>query len=119
MLSFLYQPKQWTELQAGIECLTQLLALIDAMHSVELDDQELAEAASLLQQQLVYNGEVLDVAVDALRAYRTGVQSLRFLDASVRLGYALLRMLEKWAKERGGGEVYVRRRKKKRARRRG
>lgn len=83
------------------------------------ENSELTEAATLLQQQLVYNGEVLDVAVDALRAYRAGVQSLRFLDASVRLGYALLRMLEKWAKERGGGEVYVRRRKKKRARRRG
>ncbi|OCB87291.1 timeless-domain-containing protein [Sanghuangporus baumii] len=108
------KPKLWTELQAGIECLTQLLALIDAMHSVELEDSELAEAASLLQQQLVYNGEVLDISVDALRVYKEGVQSLRYLDASIRLGYSLLRMLEKWSRERGGGELLVRKKKAKR-----
>lgn len=111
------QPKLWTELQAGIECLTQLLALIDGMHAVELADPELAEAAVLLQQQLVYNGEVLDIAVDALRVYKEGVQSLRYLDASVRLGYALLRMLEKWARERGGGELLVRKRRARRRKR--
>ncbi|KAH8112797.1 timeless-domain-containing protein [Phellopilus nigrolimitatus] len=114
------KPKLWTELQAGIECLTQLLLLIDSMHASGAEvanDPELSEAATLLQQQIVYNGEVLDIAVDALRAYKEGVQSLRFLDASVRLGYSLLRMLEKWARERGGGELYVRRKKVKRGRR--
>ncbi|KAL5514636.1 hypothetical protein ACEPAG_1952 [Sanghuangporus baumii] len=108
------KPKLWMELQAGIECLIQLLALIDAMHSVELEDSELAEAASLLQQQLVYNGEVLDISVDALRVYKEGVQSLRYLDASIRLGYSLLKMLEKWSRERGGGELLVRKKKAKR-----
>ena len=87
------------------------------MHSVELEDPELAEAASLLQQQLVYNGEVLDISVDALRVYKEGVQSLRYLDASVRLGYSLLRMLEKWSRERGGGELLVRKKKARRKRR--
>ena len=86
------------------------------MHSVELEDPELAEAASLLQQQLVYNGEVLDISVDALRAYKEGVQSLRYLDSSVRLGYSLLRMLEKWSRERGGGELLVRKKKARRRR---
>jgi replication fork protection complex subunit Tof1/Swi1 len=107
------QPKAWNELQAGIECLTQLLALIDAMSLTTIvDNPDLAEAADTLRQQIVYNGEVLDIAVDALRTYKEGVQSLRYLDASVKLGYSLLRMLERWSKERagssGGGECSLR-----------
>ncbi|KAI5121938.1 hypothetical protein M0805_000267 [Coniferiporia weirii] len=108
------KPKLWTELQAGIECLTQLLQLIDSMHAANISDPELGEAALLLQQQIVYNGEVLDISVDALRVYKEGVQSLRYLDASIRLGYSLLRMLEKWARERGGDELYVRKKTVKR-----
>jgi hypothetical protein len=72
---------------------------------------ELREAADLLQQQLVYNGQVLDAALDALRIYKDGTQSLTFLRASVHLAYALMRMLEKWAKVSGDGS-YVRKRAK-------
>ena len=113
----LKQPKQWTELQAGIECLTQLLLLIDNMAATEIIDPDLNEASELLQQQIVYNGEVLDIAVDSLRSYKEGVQSLRYLDSSIRLSYGLLRMLEKWAKVRGNGELYVRKRAKARRKR--
>jgi replication fork protection complex subunit Tof1/Swi1 len=62
----------------------------------------LAETADILQQQLVYNGEVLDLALDALRAYRPGTQSLAYLDGAVHLAWALLRVLEKWTK---GGSI--------------
>ena len=122
------QPKAWTELQAGLECLTQLLALIDSMQvhyaslSSSLDtkqDSDLAEAASALRKQLVYNGEVLDVSLDALKSYREGTQSLKYLDASVRLAYELLRMLERWGKERSGGEMLVRKKMRKRRKGRG
>jgi replication fork protection complex subunit Tof1/Swi1 len=107
------QPKSWTELQAGIECLTQLLALLEAMASTntEAGGEELHEAAVLLQQQLVYNGQVLDAALDGLRVYKDGTQSLTFLRSSVHLAYALMRMLEKWAKTTGDGS-YVRKRVK-------
>lgn len=108
------QPKLWTELQAGIECLTQLLALLEAMATSGSDvggSAELHEAAALLQQQLVYNGQVLDAALDALRAYRDGTQSLAFLRAGVHLAYAVMRMLEKWARTTGEGS-YVRKRTK-------
>jgi hypothetical protein len=111
------QPKLWTELQAGIECLTQLLALLEAMAASESSDgpssgsEELHEAAVLLQQQLVYNGQVLDAALDALRAYKDGTQSLAFLRAGVHLAYAVMRMLEKWARTTGEGS-YVRKRAK-------
>ena len=40
------QPKQWTELQAAIECMTQLL-LINSMLSVS--DSTLSEVAETLQ----------------------------------------------------------------------
>lgn len=113
------QPKLWTELQAGIECLTQLLALLEAMASTNTvtdGASELHEAAALLQQQLVYNGQVLDAALDGLRVYKDGTQSLTFLRSSVHLAYALMRMLEKWAKTTGDG-TYVRKRTKPRRKR--
>jgi len=74
-------------------------------------ETELHEAAALLQQQLVYNGQVLDAALDGLRMYKDGTQSLSFLRSSVHLAYALMRMLEKWAKTKGDGS-YVRKRAK-------
>jgi replication fork protection complex subunit Tof1/Swi1 len=73
-------------------------------------DSALIDAAEILQQQLVYNGEVLDIALESLRSYKEGTQSLTYLDSSVNLSYALLRMLERWGK-RKGDEVYVRRKK--------
>ncbi|KAJ3565991.1 hypothetical protein NP233_g7283 [Leucocoprinus birnbaumii] len=101
------KPKLWTELQAGIECLTQLLLLIDNMSRSEIADPALAESADLLQQQIIYNGDILDIALDSLRAYREGSQSLTYLNASVHLSYALMRILERWTKDKGDG-VYVR-----------
>ena len=114
-----FQPKQWTELQAGIECLTQLLLLIDGMSSANLADPVLNEAADLLQQQLVYNGEVLDIAFESLRVYKPGTQSLAYLDSSIHLAYALLKMLERWGKGKGGDSMYVRKKSKKRRRAKG
>ncbi|KAG6872642.1 hypothetical protein C0995_008073 [Termitomyces sp. Mi166 len=106
------KPKLWTELQTGIECLTQLLLLIDMMSSADITDPNLKEAADVLQQQLIYNGEVLDIAFESLRSYKPGTQSLVYLDSSVYLAYALLKMLEKWSKSKGG-DMYVRKRKAK------
>ena len=106
----------WTEFQAGIECLTQLLLLIEGMSTEDLADAALADVAEVLQNQLIYNGEVLEIALDSLKAYKDGTQSLVYLDSSVHLAYALLRMLEKWTKVGGGREMYVRkkaRRKRK------
>ena len=109
------QPKQWTELQAGIECLTQLLLVIDGLCSSA--DTAYTETAETLQQQIIYNGEILDIAFEAMRNYKQGTQSLTYLDASVHLGYSLLKMLERWGKQSGGKDVYVRKKKKVRRRR--
>jgi len=84
------------------------------MSSSDLADSTLREASEILQQQLVYNGEVLDIALDSLKQYRPGTQSLAYLDSSIHLAYALLRMLESWTKK--GNETYVRQKAAKRKR---
>ncbi|KAE9405100.1 timeless-domain-containing protein [Gymnopus androsaceus JB14] len=91
------KPKAWTELQAGVECLTQLLLLIDDMSLSDISDSTLSEAAEVLQQQLIYSGEVLDVAFESLRTYKGRD--------------AIFSMLERWAKGKGKDEVYVRKKK--------
>ncbi|CAE6484806.1 unnamed protein product [Rhizoctonia solani] len=101
------KPKLWVELQAGMDCLTQLLNLIVLM--AQDPDEATQEAAETLQHQLYYNGEALDVALESLRGYKD--QSIAYLDSAVHLAYVLLRMLEKWAHSQG--EIYVRKRKKK------
>lgn len=87
------------------------------MSSSEITDPTLKEAADVLQQQLIYNGEVLDISLSSLKAYTPGTQSLTFLDSSVHLAYALLKMLEKWGKSMGS-ETYVRQKTSKRRQRR-
>jgi len=113
------QPKLWTELQAGIECLTQLLLLIDTMAASDIEDAALHDAATVLQHQLIYNGEILDVTLESLKVYKEGTQSLAFLDSSVHMAYVLLKILEQWSKGRGANDVYVRKRKAKRRKRQG
>ncbi|KAI0703047.1 timeless protein-domain-containing protein [Cytidiella melzeri] len=97
------KPKLWTELQAGVECLTQLILLIDCM--ISSSDETIAQAAETLQIQIIYNGEVLDTSLESVRVYKEGTQSLTYLDSSVHLAYALLRLLEKSSKNGGTGLV--------------
>lgn len=87
------------------------------MSSSEITEPTLREAADVLQQQLIYNGEILDISLASLKSYTPGTQSLTFLDSSVHLSHALLRMLEKWSKSKGG-ETYVRQKTSKRRRKR-
>ena len=86
------------------------------MSSSEITDHTLREAADVLQQQLIYNGEVLDISLASLKSYTPGTQSLKYLDSSVHLAHALLKMLEKWGKSKGS-ETYVRQKTSKRRRR--
>ncbi|KAG8990291.1 Topoisomerase 1-associated factor 1 [Tulasnella sp. JGI-2019a] len=108
------KPKLWKELHAGIDCLAQLLLLIEAMST---SDRVFSEAASTLQHKLYYNGEILDLAFDNLSQYKqyTSQKSIAYLDSSIHLSYVLLRVLEKWAKAKGEGGAMVVRKKKKKA----
>ncbi|ESK95053.1 topoisomerase 1-associated factor 1 [Moniliophthora roreri MCA 2997] len=109
------KPKAWTELQTGTECLTQLLLLVDTMASDEIGDENFTEAADTLQHQLVYSGEITDIAFESLRTYKEGTQSLAYLNSSVNMGYALFKVLERWVKKNSGtGDLYIRKKKSKR-----
>ncbi|KAF8624656.1 hypothetical protein AX17_006987 [Amanita inopinata Kibby_2008] len=123
------KPKLWIELQAGIDCLTQLLLLLDSMASSATnatlqenqngeDEFDLSEQATVLQQQLIYNGEILDLALESLRAYRPGTQSLKYLDASVAFTWALIRMVERMNKRSKTGPAALVRQKKMKKRKR-
>lgn len=81
------------------------------MSSSTSESESISEAAETLRHQLIYNGEVLDIALDSVRQYKPGTQSLTYLDSSIYLAYALLKMLEKWGKQEGSGEMYVRKKK--------
>ena len=70
-------------------------------------DPEVENISDVLQIQIVYNGEVLDIAFDSLKAYKEGTQSLTYLDSSVHLAYALLRLLERFAKKEGSSSGLV------------
>ncbi|KAG7097306.1 hypothetical protein E1B28_004668 [Marasmius oreades] len=106
------KPKLWTELQAGTECLTQLLMLIDAMSTCEVEE-ELQQAADVLQHQLVYSGEVLEISFESLRTYKEGTQSLAYLTSSINMGYALFKVLERYVKK-SSGDMYIRKKTNKR-----
>ena len=92
-----------------MECLTQLVLLIEAMGTS--DAEEAQHVSEVLQVQIVYNGEVLDIAFDSLKAYKEGTQSLAYLDASVHLAYALLRLLERYSRKEGSGLVRQKKRR--------
>ena len=81
------------------------------MSSGDISDPTLKDAADILQRQIIYNGEVLDIAFESLRSYKPGTQSLAYLESSVHLAYALMRMLERWGKSKKDGDMYVRKKK--------
>ncbi|OXG18463.1 topoisomerase 1-associated factor 1, partial [Cryptococcus neoformans Tu259-1] len=99
------KPKAWTELQACIECFTQILLLIDDM-SASTNEEEV-EVAEILQHQLYYNYDILDSALAVVREYKN--QSIGYLDSIIHFAYVLLRMLEKYSKTKAF--MFIRKRK--------
>ncbi|WOO84917.1 Topoisomerase 1-associated factor 1 [Vanrija pseudolonga] len=88
-------PPAWTELEASINCFTQILLLIEAMsHS---SDEEDSEAAAIIQNQLYYNGDILDASLQVVSNYKD--QSVGYLEAIIHFAYVLLRMLERYSKD--------------------
>ena len=81
------------------------LLLIDTM--ALSSEEEDVEAAEILQNQIYYNGDVLDSSLQVITTYRD--QSISYLDAIVNFAYVLLRMLEKYSKTKS--YMFVRKRK--------
>ncbi|KAK8843979.1 hypothetical protein IAR55_006771 [Kwoniella newhampshirensis] len=105
------KPPSWTELQACLDCFTQILLLIDSM-AVSEDDED-RETAEVLQHQLYYNGDILDSSLSVVMQYKD--QSVAYLDSVIHFAYVLLRMLEKYSKTKAF--MFVRKRKAARKKR--
>ncbi|KAH7910734.1 timeless protein-domain-containing protein [Hygrophoropsis aurantiaca] len=103
------KPKAWNEFQAGIECLTQLLRLIELLELAFDALKFYRPTAAAAQASAMLPG----ADTDAGPGVKGGGQGVAYLGASVALGYEVGKMVERWAGVRGG--MYVRR---KRARRR-
>lgn len=78
------------------------------MQSGEEDDKEVAD---VLQNQIYYNGDLLDTALQFFTILRPDNknQPLTLQDSTVHFAYVLLRMLEKYSKSKS--YMYVRKRK--------
>lgn len=85
------------------------LLLIDSM-STSTNESD-AEAAETLQHSIYYNGDILDTALTVVAQYKD--QSIAYLDSVIHFAYVLLRMLEKYSKNKG--YMFVRKKKARRA----
>ncbi|WWC91099.1 uncharacterized protein L201_006040 [Kwoniella dendrophila CBS 6074] len=105
------KPPAWTELQASLDCFTQILLLLDAMATS--GEEEDIEVAEIVQNNLYYNGDILDSSLSVISQYKD--QSVAYLDSVVHFAYVLLRMLEKYSKNKG--YMFIRKRKAARKKR--
>ncbi|CED82764.1 timeless-domain-containing protein [Phaffia rhodozyma] len=104
-------PPGWVELRAGLNCFTQILLLVDAMSTSR--EEEPVEAAEILQNQIYYNGDILELSIKLMAGYR--LQSRDYLDSVIHFACVLLRMLEKYSK--GNAYMFFRKKKAQRAKR--
>ncbi|WRT69168.1 uncharacterized protein IL334_006152 [Kwoniella shivajii] len=105
------KPPAWTELQASLDCFTQVLLLLDAM--VTSAEEEDIEVAEIVQNNLYYNGDILDSSLSVISQYKD--QSVAYLDSVVHFAYVLLRMLEKFSKNKAF--MFIRKKKAARKKR--
>ncbi|OCF79113.1 topoisomerase 1-associated factor 1 [Kwoniella mangroviensis CBS 8886] len=105
------KPPAWTELQASLDCFTQVLLLLDAM--AMSGEQEDVKVAEIVQDNLYYNGDILDSSLSVISQYKD--QSVAYLDSVIHFAYVLLRMLEKYSKNKAF--MFIRKRKAARKKR--
>nr|XP_018259274.1 topoisomerase 1-associated factor 1 [Kwoniella dejecticola CBS 10117]OBR81432.1 topoisomerase 1-associated factor 1 [Kwoniella dejecticola CBS 10117] len=105
------KPPAWTELQASLDCFTQILLLLDAMATS--GEEEDVEVAEIVQNNLYYNGDILDSSLSVISQYRD--QSVAYLDSVIHFAYVLLRMLEKYSKNKAF--MFIRKKKAARKKR--
>lgn len=75
---------------------TQQLLVIDALHTS--GNEEYKEVAEVLQDKLYYEGDTLDMVLKVASTYKN--QPVRYLDTIVHLVFVLLKMLEKFSKNK-------------------
>ncbi|GAA5831127.1 hypothetical protein JCM3766R1_006246 [Sporobolomyces carnicolor] len=103
------KPPLWTEIHAGVDCFNQMLLIIEALQTSGLPEH--VDVAEILQNELYYEAETLDMVLTILVKYSH--QSYKYLESAITLSYTLLRMLEKYSKSKA--YMYVRKKKAGRA----
>ena len=92
------KPPLWTELHAAIDCFIQMLLTIDALSASP--DEEHRETADVLQNKLYYQSEILDSVLEVVSKFKD--QSKKYLESVIHLVYILMRLLEKYSKNKNG-----------------
>ncbi|WVF65442.1 hypothetical protein IAT40_000170 [Kwoniella sp. CBS 6097] len=105
------KPPAWTELQASLDCFTQILLLLDEMAASKNQDD--VDVAEIVQNNLYYNGDILDSSLSVISQYKD--QSVAYLDSVIHFAYVLLRMLEKFSKNKAF--MFIRKKKAARKKR--
>ncbi|OCF42971.1 topoisomerase 1-associated factor 1 [Kwoniella heveanensis CBS 569] len=105
------KPPAWTELQASLDCFTQILLLLDEMAASK--NEEDVDVAEIVQNNLYYNGDILDSSLSVISQYKD--QSVAYLDSVIHFAYVLLRMLEKFSKNKAF--MFIRKKKAARKKR--
>ncbi|CAK9781717.1 hypothetical protein CC85DRAFT_324759 [Cutaneotrichosporon oleaginosum] len=100
-----FEDKAWTELQASVDCFTQILLVLESMSLST--NQEDVDAGNLLQNQLYYNADILDASLAVVSNFTS--QSYSYLSSVVAFAYTLFRTLEKYSKSQA--YMFVRKRK--------
>ncbi|KAL8821429.1 MAG: hypothetical protein Q9223_000532 [Gallowayella weberi] len=105
--------KAWRELNAGAQCFTQILLIVqDMAHSTLEDDQEIAEN---IQNRIFYEETTHDRVIAILRGYKN--QGFAYLDTCTELSHVFLRMLEHYSRENIDLQVRSKRRARKKKKR--
>ncbi|KAI5840596.1 timeless protein-domain-containing protein [Tricharina praecox] len=106
-----FEMKQWTALQAGMRCFTQILYTVQemALSPIE-DDQEIAEN---IQNRLFYEETTMDLIYNICRSYTK--QPFKWLDDCTEMAYVHLKLLEKYSQQHEHMFVRSRRRQSKKA----
>ncbi|KAK4058290.1 Topoisomerase 1-associated factor 1 [Microbotryomycetes sp. JL221] len=103
------KPILWLDLQAGMDCFTQILLVVEAMTAS--NDEDNVKVAQVLQDKIYYENVTLQLALTIIASFKA--QSHKFLDSTVHLAYTLLRTLEKYSKSKAF--MFVRKKSTKRA----
>lgn len=74
-------------------------------------NKEYEEVSQILQDKLYYEGSTLDMVLSVASTYKN--QPIRYLDTIVNLVYVLLKMLEKYSKNKD--YMYVKKKARRRA----
>ncbi|KAJ3183557.1 Topoisomerase 1-associated factor 1 [Gaertneriomyces sp. JEL0708] len=99
--------KKWAELHAAVECLKNMLAVLDAMNT-SLDEQY-RDASENIQSNMYYEHSSVETIISLLRTYTKRNLPLSYLKSLVETVHLLMKMLQEYSTEKS--VIFTRKRK--------